>query len=151
MRNPLLVAAACAAAFSAAAIAASPLDQLKSKMKEGLYETTVEMEMPGMPANKGKQATTYQKCVTAEDLEKGGAGRDGKAPEKCEMKNFKMSGNTASYTMVCSGKSETTADSKITFGDGGYKMDMKMTMNRNGKVMNTTHHMESRYLGPCKK
>jgi Protein of unknown function (DUF3617) len=153
MTNKLLLGAACAAAFSATAFAAGPFDQFKGKMKEGLYETQMEMEMPGMPANMGKQNMTFQKCVTAEDIDKGrvGRGRDGKAPDNCETKNFSMSGNTASYTTVCTGKPDMTADTKVTFSDGGYKVDMKMAMNQGGRVMNMTQHLESRYLGPCKK
>ena len=86
-------------------------------------------------------------------IEKGkvGRGRDGKMPENCEIKNFNMSGNTASYTTVCTGNPQMTIDNKVTFADNGYKMDMKMAMNQGGQVMNMTQHMESRYLGACKK
>jgi len=152
MRNKLLLAAACAGVY-ATAIAAGPSDPFKGKMKEGLYETKMEMEMPGMPANMGKQNMTFQSCVTAEDIEKGkvGRGRDGKSMENCEMKNYSMSGNTASYTTVCKGNPEMTADTKITFAEGGYKMDMKMAMNQGGQVMNMSQKMEGRYVGPCKK
>ena len=147
------VAAIVAGAFSAAAFAAGPFDQFKGRMKEGMYETTMEMEMPGMPAGMGRQNMKFQKCVTAEDIESGqvGKGRDGKAPDNCEVKNFTMSGNNASYTTVCKGDPEMTADTRIAFNDGGYKMDMRMAMNQGGQVMNMTQHMEGRYLGPCKK
>jgi hypothetical protein len=155
MNKQFLLAAACAAAVSAAAVAAGPFDQFKGKMKEGMYETKMEMDMgqmPGMPAGMGKQAHTFQNCVTAEDIEKGkvGKGKDGKGMDNCEVKNFSMSGNTANYTTVCKSP-EMTADSKITFTGDGYNMDMKMAMNRNGKAMNVTQHMESRYVGPCTK
>jgi hypothetical protein len=153
MKNGFLLAAACTAAVSAAALAAGPFDQFKDRMKAGQYEMKMEMEMPGMPAGVGKQNMTFMHCVTPEDIENGkvGRGRDGKSPENCEIKNFKMSGNTATYQMVCTGKPDMTADNKITFADNGYKMDMKATMNQGGQVMNMTQHMESRYVGPCKK
>ena len=154
MRTIGLLAIACLA-FPAAANA-NPLDQLKGKMKEGLYEYKMEMDMgavPGLPPGMGKQNMTFQKCVTAEDIEKGqmgrGGGRDGKAPESCEVQNFKMSGNTASYTMTCK-KPPMSTDNQITFAADGFKMDMKMAMNRNGKAMNMTQKMEGRLLGPCK-
>lgn len=141
-----------AGAFSAAAFAAGPFDQFKGRMKEGMYETTMEMEMPGMPAGMGKQNMKFQKCVTAQDIEKGqvGKGRDGKTPDNCEVKNFNMSGNTATYTTVCKGDPEMTADTKIAFSDTGYKMDMKMAMKQGGQTMNMTQRMEGRYLGACK-
>jgi Protein of unknown function (DUF3617) len=161
MRNARLFAAV---ACSAAAIAcATPLDQFKGfdqfkgKMKDGLYEYKMEMDMgavPGMPPGMGKQNMTFQKCLTPQDVERGqmgrGAGRDGKMPTNCEINNFSMSGNTASYTMVCKAPNEMTADNKITFTGDGFKMDMKMAMNQGGRVMNMNQHMESKYLGPCK-
>jgi hypothetical protein len=155
MKTIGLLAIACLA-FPAAAIA-NPLDQLKGKMKDGLYEYKMEMDMgavPGLPPGMGKQNMTFQKCVTPEDIEKGqmgrGGGRDGKAPESCEVKNFKMSGNTASYTMVCKNP-PMSADNQITFVADGFKMDMKMAMNQGGQMMNMTQRMEGKYLGACKK
>jgi hypothetical protein len=149
--RPTFLAAAVGCVFCAAA-SASPFDQFKGKMKEGMYETTMEMEIPGMPAGMGKQNMKFQNCVTAQDIENGkvGKGKD-KGTENCEVKNFKMSGNTATYTTVCKGEHEMTADTRMTFHDAGYKMDMKMAMNRNGQVMNMTQHMEGRYMGACKK
>jgi len=153
MRNRFTLAAAGAAALSAAVFAAGPFEQFKGKMKEGLYETKMEMQVPGMPAGMGKQPMTFQNCVTQQDIDKGqvGKGRDDKSTADCEVKNFKMSGNTASYTTVCKGEHAMTADSVITFRDNGYVMDMKMAMNRGGQVMNMNQKMEGRYLGPCKK
>jgi len=151
MTKARILATACAA-FCAAA-AAGPLDALKGKMKEGMYEYKMEMDMgavPGMPPGMGKQTHNFQHCVTLEDIDKGrmgrGPDRNGKAPE-CEIKNFAQSGNTASYTMVCK---QMTADNKITFTSDGFSMDMKMSMDQGGKPMNMTQHMEGKYLGPCK-
>lgn len=150
-----LLAVACAT-ICATAIAASPLDALKGKMKEGMYEYKMEMDMgamPGMPPGMGKQNHSFKKCVTPQDIEKGQMGRGpdrpgAKAPE-CEIKDYKMSGNTASYTMVCK-EPKMTADNKITFSGQDFTMDMKMAMDQGGKMMNMTQHMEGKYLGPCK-
>ena len=148
------LAIACTA-VTAAAIA-GPFDSLKGKMKEGMYEYKMEMDMgamPGMPPGMGKQNMTFKKCVTSQDIEKGqmgrGAGRDGKMPASCEIRNFNHSGNTASYTMECKDP-PMTADNKITFTGDGYNMDMKMAMNQGGQAINMTQHMEGKYLGPCK-
>jgi hypothetical protein len=35
-----------------------------------------------------------QQCVTDKDIEGGQLGRDDEMPKNCEMKDFKMSGNT---------------------------------------------------------
>ena len=148
---------ACVAAIAAPAWAAdNPFEAFKGKVKEGMYEYKMEMDMgqmPGLPPGMGKQSFTMQHCVTAQDIEKGrmGKGRDGKMPENCEIKNFKMSGNTASYTMICKGGPDMTADNVITFRSDGYSMEMKMAMDRGGQVMNMKQHMEGKYLGPCTK
>jgi hypothetical protein len=157
MRTAPLIALAFVAC-STVAIAANPFDAFKGKMKEGLYEYKMEMDMgkvPGMPEGMamGKMSPPpFQKCITPQDIERGemGRGRDGKPPGDCEIKDFNMSGNTATYTMTCTKPSEMTADNKITFRSDGFSMDMKMSMNQRGQMMNMTQHMESRYLGPCK-
>ena len=142
---------------SAAALAAGPFDQMKGKVKEGQYESTMEMDMsgiPGMPKGLGMQKHSFSHCVTAEDIEKGnvtkGRGQDGK-PNNCEVKNFKMSGNTATYTMECKGGPDMTGDVKMVFVPSGYDMDMKMAMSQGGQVMNMNQKMQSRHIGPCKK
>ncbi len=154
MSKNFVLAATFAAAFSATALA-GPFDAYKGKMKDGMYEYKMEMDMgpmPGMPKGMGKQNRTFQHCVTAKDIEQGGIGSDkgGKMPDNCEIKDFKMSGNTSSYTMECKGENAMKADNRITFVSDGFKMDMKMAMTRNGQVMNMTQQMEGKYIGPCK-
>lgn len=151
-KSHLAVAIAAAAALATAAGAASPFEQFKGKMKEGLYETKMDMEIPGMPSGMGKQSMTVQNCVSDKDIEQGqmGKGKDKNMPD-CEVKNFRMSGNTATYTTVCKGEMEMTADNRITFRDDGYSMEMKTAMKQGGQVMNMSQRMEGRYLGPCKK
>ena len=150
-----ILLAACLAAATTLAVA-GPFDQMKGKVKEGQYETTMETDMsgiPGMPKGMGTQKTSHSHCVTAKDIDEGTmarpSGKDG--GDNCEIKDFKMSGNTASYTMVCKGATQMKADAKMTFIANGYDMDMKMAMNQGGQVMNMTQKIQSRHVGPCKK
>ena len=135
-------------AMSAAAIAAdNSLAPLKGKMKEGSYNYKMEMDMPG---GMGKRTMEMQKCVTNKDIEGGDfSKRQGEPPANCEIKNFNMSGNTATYKMVCTDP-EVTGENKITFDGDSHVMEMKMAMKREGQVMNISQRMESTYLGPCK-
>lgn len=154
MKTICAAAAASLALAASTAWAASPFDAFKGKMKEGMYETKVEMDMsgmPGLPPGMGKQTHSMQHCVTDKDIEKGGFGKgtNERGPEKCEFKNFNMSGNTATYTMVCS-EPKMTADNKVTFTGDGYNMDRKMVMDEGGQAMKMNQRMESRYKGPCK-
>ena len=150
-----LLTTMCLTVVSALAWADNPFDAFKGKMKEGLYEYKMEIDMsqmPGIPPGMAKQNNTFQHCVTRENIEKGRmgrSGRDGKTAEDCTVKNFKMSGNSASYTMECKGT--MTADNNITFTSDGYNMDSKMVMDQGSRSMNMAQHVESRYLGPCNK
>jgi hypothetical protein len=148
MKKIIALAAAC---IAGSAIAASPAEMFKGKVKEGLYEYKMDMEIPGVPAQFSKHSHTMQNCVTKEDLEKGDlAKNDRKNKNECEFVDMKMSGNTATYKMVCKGEGQMTMDTKTTFRDNGFVSDSKMTMNHGGQVMTTTNHVEGRYLGPCK-
>jgi hypothetical protein len=161
MKSHFAAAAACVATLALPTLCAAQFEQFRGKIKEGNYEYKMDMDMgqvPGMPPGMGKQSRTMQHCVTAQDIEKGtmGKGSD-RMPENCEVKDFKMSGNTATYRTVCKGNKgggkgppmDMTADNKITFIDGGYDMDMKMSMDQGGHPMNMTQHMQGRYIGPC--
>jgi hypothetical protein len=151
MNATRLLALTAAGSISCIAFAAGELAQLSTKMKEGLYEYKMTMEIPGMPAGMQKAPHTFQHCVTKQDLDEGKIGKAREGMDKnCEIKDFKMSGNTASYTMECKGESAMKADNKITFGDNTFVMDMKAQMNQRGQVMNMTQHMEGKYLGACK-
>src|SRR5438270_10424545 len=97
-----LSAIAIAATFACAAQAAdNPFEALKGKIKPGLYEYKMEMSgVPGMPPGMGQH--TMQHCVTPEDIQRGQVGRQEKGPrgESREMKDFHVSGNSATYKMV---------------------------------------------------
>jgi hypothetical protein len=151
MKKVILTAAATLAAAVCTTVAAGPLDALKGKMKEGQYEYKMSMEMPGMPAGMGNR--TFSNCVTQKDLDEGqyGKGKDPKAAENCEIQDLKMSGNTATYRMVCKGDHPMTADNKVTYAGDSFIMDMKMSMGEGGKMMNMTQHMEGKRTGPCTK
>jgi hypothetical protein len=156
--TPRTAAIAVAATFALAAHADNPFEAFKGKVKPGLYEYKMEMDMgsvPGTPAGMGKQARTMQHCVTEEEVTKGqvgGGGPNGKSmSDNCKVEDMKMSGNTATYKMVCKGGPDMTGENKITFHNDGYTMDMAMDMQdkRGGGPMHMKQHIESRLLGPC--
>ena len=68
---------------------AQPGLDLKGKMKEGQYESTFKMDIPGLPADLG--SFTHKYCVTKEDIDKGKSEmfqdpKRGKGNSSCEMK-----------------------------------------------------------------
>ncbi len=153
--SALALAVALAAGATFATQAADNFDGFRGKMKAGMYEYKMDMDMgaiPGMPPGMGKQSQTIQHCLTQEDIDKGKVGKQDNN-NKCEIKDFKMSGNTASYKMVCTGEAKMNADVKISFrSDNGYVMDSNMSMAHQGQPpMTMKQHMEARYLGACAK
>jgi hypothetical protein len=104
-----------------------------------------------MPPGMGKQQHTMQNCITAEQIERGGWENPKNAKSDCEFKNFKMSGNNATYTMECKKPTPMTADVAMAFGNDSFKMDTKMSMEHQGQPMKMNQRMEGRYLGPCNK
>ena len=149
--RPLAVAAALAAFCTAAS---AQLEGMKGKMKEGLYEYKMETDMgamPGMPAGMGKQTHTVQNCVTAKDIESGSFAQERKdaGNDQCKVRDYKMTGNTASYIMECKG--EMRVDAKMTFADNAFTMENDMQMNQGGQVMKMKQKIQARHIGPCKK
>jgi len=152
MKTAIALAAALAATT---AFAQADMKAFASRIKPGLYEYRMEMDMgaiPGAPKGMGKQTMSVQHCLTEKDIQDGQLGRkDPNSKVDCQIKDMKMSGNTANYKFVCKGEMQMTSDNTITFVPDGYHMVSKMQMNHGGQVMNMTHNSQAKYLGACKK
>jgi Protein of unknown function (DUF3617). len=108
MKKNFAIAAALFASCSMAAVA-GPFDAMKGKMKEGMYEYKMDVEMPNMPGGMGKMPTqTIQKCVTSKELDEGNFARGPHQKQDCEIKDVNFSGNNGSYKMVCKGQNPMT-------------------------------------------
>ena len=152
MKRALLLAATLAAT---AAIAQDSMSAMKGKMKDGRYAYKMEMDMgqvPGMPAGMGKQTMNFEHCVTPQDIEKGqlGKGREERNPGNCEIKDFRMSGNTATYKVTCRGEHEMDADNILAFASDGYRLVSKVQMVAGGQRITSSSTTDAKYLGACK-
>jgi hypothetical protein len=151
MRKPL--AAACLAlAVPALALAQdNPFSGMKGKMKEGQWEYTMKMTMPGLPGG-GMAMPAFRQCVTSAQIEKGGVGqKEGKMPENCSVRNMKMSGNNVSYTMECTKDPKMVSDVTMTFAGDSFTMKQNTTMDQGGRKMTMVNDMTGKYVGPCQK
>ena len=150
MKTYALAVLACA--ITLPALADNPFAGMRGKVKEGQWEYRMQMgAVPGMPPGVTMPAMTFSRCLTAKDVESGGVGqKEGKMPENCSVKNMKMSGNNASYTMECTRDPKMKADVSIAFTNDGFTMKQDMVMERNGQPMPMSQTMTGRYLGPCK-
>lgn len=143
--------------FVASAAIAGPMD-FKGKMKDGLYEITTSMDMsgmPGMPQGMKMSGVTTQKCISRDSMENGSGmfGQQGQQDEMskdCTTSNFNMSGDTATYRIVCTGKNKMEMDGSVTLTGNGYNGANKMKMKQDGQDMNMTANFVGKYLGACK-
>src|SRR4249920_2545081 len=122
------------------ALAAAP------NMKEGLWEITTKMEPAGMPPQ------VMQQCFTGKDLEdprKTAPG--GPGDSSCQMTDYKMQGNTATWNMACKGEGAMTGSGSITYSGTSYAGTNRMTMTHGGSTQTMTMQYSGRHLGACKK
>jgi uncharacterized protein DUF3617 len=124
--------------------------QAAPNMKEGLWEITTKMEMPGLPANVPPQTT--RRCVTKKDLadsEKtppGAEMRDG----RCKLTDYKLQGNTASWKMACEGENAMSGTGTITYSGTSYSGTQVVSMKQGGQTQNMTLQFAGKHLGECK-
>jgi len=112
-------------------------------MKEGLWEITTSMDMPGMPFQPAPTKVT--RCYTKEDLKD-----DSKVIPKqegdCKITDMKHTGNKVSWKMVCTGKSKGKGHGEIVYkGDTAYDGTMKFEMEK----MEVTSRYKARRIGAC--
>lgn len=106
-----------------------------SNIKEGLWEITSQIEVPGMPMD--MPAQTFRHCITKKDT----VPYKAETGEECKMVRYDQMGNTVTWTMECKTKEGIViTKGKITyrgdFFDGIVKVkqgDMEMTQKMRGK------------------
>ncbi len=116
-------------------------------IKEGLWEITATPEVKGMtgmkiPPQKNRQCIT-KKDTVPQDFEKN--------PD-CKLAEKKISGDTVSWVLKCSGKQGSgESRGKITYKGDGYDGTVTTIMARPGeeKVEMTTR-LSGRRIGECK-
>jgi hypothetical protein len=132
------------AGVTAAAAAAQP------NVKDGMWEVTTTVEMPGMPA--GRPPMTMQHCITPKDAQDPAVmSRNMEKSGQCAMTDYKFQGNTATWKMACKGEGAMTGTGTATYSGNSYTMTNRMALVRGGQTMNMTTTQTGKYLGPCKK
>jgi hypothetical protein len=116
-------------------------------MREGEWEITMKMEMPGMPMAMPPQV--MQRCITKKDL--ADAHKPVPGPQagdsRCKLSDHKMQGNTATWKMTC--EDGTTGSGTATYGETSYTSTI--TTLQGGQPPALTMHQNGRYLGVCRK
>ena len=131
--------------ISAAAVIA------QSPMRPGRWDSTMQMQMAGSPIQMPEMKSS--RCVTAEDakdpsrsLPTGPEGR-GNQKSDCKITDYKASGGTATWKMVCTSPQPTTGTGEMTFSDDAYTGTLKMETAQGAMTMK----LAGKRVGDCTK
>lgn len=113
-------------------------------IREGLWEITSKMEMPGMPM--AMPSTTVRHCYTKEDVkdQKKVINRD----KNCTVTDLKSSGNKVSWKMTCTGKNAGKFSGETVFTGDSYDSVMNMQSDA-GKGRSMTMKAKGKRVGNC--
>ena len=109
-------------------------------MKEGLWEITTKMEMPGMPMQFPPKTNTQ--CLTQTDL----VPQNVEASQNCKVVTQEIKGDTVTWVMEC----ETSEGTAVFNGHVTYKgetFEGVMTMKEGSTEITQT--MSGRWIGEC--
>ena len=145
----LLILSFAAVPFAARAGAAAP--DISHAIDPGLWETTVQMQMAGVPMQLGGHNVKH--CITQAELDKdkGFPKPQNTADMSCSTPDYQLSGNTMTYTMKCTGKQgEMTMSGSTTLDSrDAYHGTMTMTGSMQGHPMQMTSNYTSKRVGDC--
>ena len=113
-------------------------------MREGMWEITSTMEMPGMPMR--MPPTTIKHCYTKKDVkaEKKAISRD----KNCTVTDFKRSGNKVTWKMKCTGKHAGVFSGETVFSGDSYESNMNM-QSAAGQGGSMTMKVKGKRIGNC--
>jgi len=112
-------------------------------MRDGMWEITTKVEMPGMPMNMPPMKHTQ--CLTKDDIVPSGS----QPGQECKVTQTKVSGNTVTWTMHCKSQGEEMKGTgKITYSGDSFKGTIKITMSR--RNMQMINHISGQRIGDCK-
>ncbi|MGH8428380.1 MAG: DUF3617 domain-containing protein [Gammaproteobacteria bacterium] len=149
LKSTLAILSFAALPFTAVASGSSP--DISKAIDPGLWETTVQMQMTGVPMQLGAHSVKH--CITQAELDKykGMPPPQNTADMSCSTPDYHMSGNTMTYTMKCTGtqgdmtmKGSTILDSR----DANHGT-MTMTGTMQGHPMRMTSNYTSKRVGDC--
>jgi hypothetical protein len=144
------------------------LDSRADSIRQGEWEYTTTMKMPGMPTQQpqlppgaklpagmklpsfGPEGMTrsYRECTTEKDLV---PQPPDEGPQKCETTRFDRQGNTVHWSMRCSGpEGEMSGEGSATYSGDTMSAEMRAKGSHRGRPIEMTQKTTGRYIGPCK-
>ena len=112
-------------------------------MREGKWEITTKMEMPGMPMSMPPVKNTQ--CLTKKDL----VPQNSQPGQECTVSQTKVTGNTVTWTVQCKGQGgDMKGTGEMTYSGDSLKGTIKIPMPQANMEM--TNHITGRRIGDCK-
>jgi len=114
------------------------------KMQEGMWEITTKMEIPEMPMDMPPMKHTQ--CLMKKDV----VPQSSQAGQECKISQTKITGNTVTWTMQCSGGpgGDTKGNGTITYNGNSMNGTIKLTNTQSNMKM--TSHLTGHRIGDCK-
>jgi len=144
MKHPLVYLLPIAGLVSSPAASAD-----LPNMEEGLWEVTTMVEISG-PAKKQREYT-LKHCITKKDIEQG-KGRMHQPDlhhKDCQVKNYKVEGNQASWNIVCGGNNPTIGTGSVTYSGTSFSGTNKTIIGKQGQEKEITETFSGNRIGAC--
>ncbi|MGD0843695.1 MAG: DUF3617 family protein [Geobacteraceae bacterium] len=110
-------------------------------MKEGQWEITTTVDMPGMPAAAMKPHTVTS-CLSKKDYVPKANPEQG----DCKLVDQKIDGNTVSWGVACK---DSSGKGSITYAGDSFSGLMETTMKQGEKEMTVKMKMDGKRIGDC--
>ena len=111
-------------------LAVAPL-LAQGPMREGRWEVTAQMEMPGMKM----PASVTSQCITPEQLKDPANGLPSAPGGSCTATDYKRDGNKVTWKMACTGQMAMTGDGELTFAGDTYTGTINAKMEQTAMTM----------------
>lgn len=123
-----------------------PVHAGEPNIREGKWEITTELEIPGMSSDMPQQRFTHTECLKKDDYVPQGSQNKG-AGGNCEIKDVRTSGDTVSWTMHCdTGQGDMDGEGTITYRGDTFEGTINTVMQGGMKM---TQHLQGRRIGGC--
>ena len=120
--------------FSGIAFAEDP------NMKEGLWEITMTMEMPGMPVQMPPQ--THTQCITKKNM----VPQKEDPNQECKMIKHDIKGDTVTWVVECeTPEGKALMNGRVTYKGNTFDGTVKITQ----AGMDMTQKMKGKWIGEC--
>src|SRR5438093_4379068 len=105
-----------------AALLAASASAVAQARRDGNWEVTVEMQIPGLPQSMPPRIITQ--CITKDDAADPQKmlpqGQRGNMPNNCKVSDMKNEGNKVSWAMKCEGPQAMSGTGEIIYKDNAY-------------------------------